>query len=240
MTAHSKLPISALATCGKRVVRLSLSPIKMHAVNVNMVSPMWLIAISRNADTSLGAPECYEFKSMEPSTVHFEPEVDIWSLGCIFSEAAAWVVHGREGLEAYRKMRHDETQISRNFENGRAFHDGEAVLRSVNMMHQKVRQNLRISDHITGHAVETVITKMLDELDCRLSVKQVWSKSQNILKEAEEKLKPIERVPIKRSAVRQRLAPRLNTIYAHAREHTPLQSQAYNLFETRRGQARSY
>lgn len=118
--------------------------------------------------------------------------MDSWSLGCVFSEVAAWVVHGREGLEDYRQRRQDETQQLDDFRDGKAFHDGEAMLQCVGKMHNKVLQNKRFSDNVTGPVIETMITEMLDESEGRPNAKQLWAKSQRILRAAETKLKSTE------------------------------------------------
>lgn len=149
-----------------------------------------------HADTSIGAPECYRFDQfMESSPIHIGQTVDSWSLGCVFSEVATWVVHGREGLEAYRQMRDNETNQLDNFRDGRAFHDGENVLQCVGKMHHKVLQNMRLSDHVTGPVVKHMISEMLVEVDGRPSAKQLWSKSHRILKAADAELKSTEREP---------------------------------------------
>jgi hypothetical protein len=115
--------------------------------------------------------------------------VDIWSLGCVFSEAAVWVVHGQDRLQAYRRMREDETKQIYDFKDVGCFHDGEMVLQCVGIMHEEVFDNVRQSDHVTKSVVKKMIAEMLDEVDGRPFVKQLWLKSQNVLKDAEKKLK---------------------------------------------------
>lgn len=126
---------------------------------------------------------------MERSQIHVKQAVDVWSLGCVFSEVAVWVVHGKDRLEAYRQMRQDETKQVFDFKDGRAFHDGEKVLQSVGIIHEEVLQNVRRSDHVTRSVVEKMITEMLDEVDGRPNTQQVWRKSHRILIDAETKLK---------------------------------------------------
>jgi hypothetical protein len=126
---------------------------------------------------------------MERSPIDVKQAVDVWSLGAVFSEVAVWVVHGKDGLDKYRKMRQDETSQLRNFKDGRAFHDGEKVLQSVCSMHEEVFENVRNSDHATRSIVKKMITEMLDEVDGRPNTKQLWLKSQNILRDAEKKIR---------------------------------------------------
>ena len=126
---------------------------------------------------------------MERSQINVKQAVDIWSLGCVFSEVAVWVVHDKDRLEAYRQMRQDETKQVFEFKDGRAFHDGEKVLQSVGIIHKEVLQNIRRSDHVTRSVVEKMITEMLDEVDGRPNTQQLWRKSHHILIDAQTKLK---------------------------------------------------
>ncbi len=125
---------------------------------------------------------------METSHLDIKQAVDIWSLGCVFSEVAVWVVHDKHRLYTYRQMRQDETKQLFEFKDGCAFHDGEKVLRSVGIMHEEVLQNIRRSDHVTRSVVEKMITEMLDEVDGRPNTKQLWRKSHQILIDAQTKL----------------------------------------------------
>lgn len=53
------------------------------------------------------------------------PTVDVWSFGCVLSEALAWLQGGQQGLEAYRQSRRREQErLSPNFSAIEAFHDG--------------------------------------------------------------------------------------------------------------------
>jgi hypothetical protein len=138
----------------------------------------------------IGAPECYRFDEfMEQTPLYVKQTVDIWSLGCVYSEVAVWVVHGKDRLEEYRKMRQDETEQIFNFKDGGCFHDSQRVLQSVGSMHEEVFDNVRTSDHVTKSVVKKMIAEMLDEVDGRPNTKQLWLKSQNILRDAEKKLK---------------------------------------------------
>ncbi len=126
---------------------------------------------------------------MERSYLGVKQTVDIWSLGCILSEVAVWLVHDKDRLETYRQERQDETKQLFEFKDGRAFHDSQNVLQSVASMHEEVFENVRKSDHITRSVVKTMITEMLDEVDGRPNPKQLMVKARNILKDAEKKLK---------------------------------------------------
>lgn len=126
---------------------------------------------------------------MERTPVYVKQSVDIWSLGCVFSEVAVWVVHGKDRLEQYRQMRQDETGQLHEFKDKGCFHDSQKVLRSVGSMHEEVFDNVRQSDHVTKSVVKSMIMEMLEEVDGRPNAKQLWLKSQNILSHAEKKLR---------------------------------------------------
>src|SRR5436309_7014312 len=126
---------------------------------------------------------------MEQTPLFVKQTVDVWSLGCVYSEVAVWIVHGKDRLEEYRKMRQDETEQIYDFKDAGCFHDSRDVLQCVGSMHEEVFDNVRTSDHVTKSVVKKMITEMLDEVDGRPTSKQLWAKSQNILKDAEKKLK---------------------------------------------------
>lgn len=86
-------------------------------------------------------------------------------------------------------MREDETKQIYDFKDVGCFHDGERVLQCVGIMHEEVFDNVPQSDHVTKSVVKKIIAETLDEVDGRPSVKQLWSKSQNVLRDAEKKLK---------------------------------------------------
>ena len=141
------------------------------------------------ANISLGAPDCYRFDEfMQRSTIEVKQTVDVWSLGCIFSEVAVWVVHDKDRLEAYREARHDETKQLFDFRDGRAFHDSENVLLSVHNMHEELLENVRRSDHVTKSVVKRMIAEMLGDVDGRPNTKQLLIRARNISEEARMKL----------------------------------------------------
>jgi hypothetical protein len=125
---------------------------------------------------------------MQRSTLEVKQTVDVWSVGCIFSEVAAWLVHGKDGLEAYREARGYETKQIFDFKDGRAFHDSKDVLQSVGTMHDQVCMHARESDYVTRSVVTKMINEMLQEVDGRLTTKQLWSRAGKILTDARKKL----------------------------------------------------
>ena len=81
--------------------------------------------LQMNAYSTLAAPEAYRsgaFAMKMPRLI--SPNADVWSLGCVFSEAAAWLFDGSKGVKEYRMARYRETErLSPAFTAKQGFHD---------------------------------------------------------------------------------------------------------------------
>jgi hypothetical protein len=141
------------------------------------------------ADLSIGAPECYRWDEfLERSKLEVPRSVDIWSLGSIYSEAAVWVVLGRDGLSDYRRKRKAETDRIYSFKDGGCFHDGAKVLDTVRNFHSKVRENIRKNDHVTELVLD-MVSDMLVAANSRPPSHFLHAKSSRILQTAQERFK---------------------------------------------------
>ena len=116
-----------------------------------------------------GAPECYtHIHSTEESPTQVKKSVDAWSLGCIFSEAAFWVVRGWNGLEEYRRRRKIETDRLIGFRDPYCFHDGYKALKVVRNLQQTLARDCRFSDRISaGSDLHSMINLMLQPRESR-------------------------------------------------------------------------
>ena len=142
------------------------------------------------ADDNSGAPECYRADSnFEKLPLLVKQAVDTWSLGCIFSEAAVWVVCGTNGLSEYRRRRGVETALIPDFRDGNCFYDGRRVLDTVTKIHRTLADDIRVCDHVTGAIVDMVTKAMLIEQDGRPFAKFFSLQTKEILREAETKLR---------------------------------------------------
>ena len=121
------------------------------------------------------------------SSTKITQAVDIWSLGCIFSEAAMWIADGYKGVVDYRRQRMAETDEIPNFKGGDCFHDGERVLKAVIDAHKDIELRLRRSDYITKDVLDSMVEEMLWEED-RPNAKALWRKAEGVLLRAEQKL----------------------------------------------------
>src|SRR5436190_18169791 len=91
--------------------------------------------------------------------------VDIWSLGCLYSETAVWITNGYKGVIDYRRARRAETNEISNFRGGHCFHNGEKVLTAVLETHKIVTLDLNPVDYVTKDVLDSMVTEMLWETD---------------------------------------------------------------------------
>ena len=150
-----------------------------------------LISLSKHPALthSAGAPECCRFtESIEAYPLRVKQDVDVWSIGCVLSEAAIWVVRGRKDLLEYRRRRKMETEKFPMLKDSDCFHDGEKPLEAVRNLHRTLPQDCRASDHVTAAALEPTISQTLVESEGRVPVRVLYHRSKNILAEAQTKL----------------------------------------------------
>lgn len=123
--------------------------------------------------TSSGAPECYRGTDFAyKSKIYVSPKCDIWSLGCIFSEAACWVSRGWKGLEDYREQRSDWHEAIEGFQDPGCFHDGIQVIQPVKDQCTLFKDSKRECDHVTRPILDYV-TEMLQHQRIRPTANQV-------------------------------------------------------------------
>lgn len=131
-----------------------------------------------------GAPECYRHDTTNPATRRqVTPGVDVWSLGCILSEAAVWLVLGLTGLQQYRDLRKLNAK-EHGIEDLDCFHNGEVILRCVEERLQKLPSNLQRCDIITEPVLTMIKDHMLLPRQHRRSANTLWWKSSKVLKDS--------------------------------------------------------
>lgn len=86
--------------------------------------------------------------------------IDIWSLGCVFSVAATYVVAGKEGVKQYRLLRR-RAILKLGHGYGDAFHDTRKVLPEVTQWHEYLRASTRGQDTFTSKVLDIVDRDML-------------------------------------------------------------------------------
>lgn len=136
--------------------------------------------------------------------------IDTWSLGCVFSIAATWVVLGHQGIQPFSEMRLKavekeikDRQLGRrpskpipNLNPGDYFHNGEDVLKDVTDWHKVLRGALRRNDQITGRVLDLVDQKMLlGRADDRIGAKDICNELRKILAQSQAQARTREQVP---------------------------------------------
>ena len=147
-----------------------------------------------------GAPE-YPGRSEKPVS----QAIDIWSLGCVFSVAATWIILGHTGVTQYEAVRQLATRKlvqARQSQNpapnqaeeateGDQFHDGQEVLEAVTDWHQYLRNSRRRTDTITPVVLNLVDGKMLlGPAHRRINASDLCSKLESILKDCPSNSEP--------------------------------------------------
>lgn len=123
---------------------------------------------------------------MEQTALKVNPKVDIWSLGCVFSEALIWIRYGYTGVKSYRQERKAETDRIPGFKDGDCFHNGLDVLNTVSKWHQCASSNGHDVDPFKASVVN-LIRDTLEKSHYRPDAVQLWGKSQRILSDAQER-----------------------------------------------------
>jgi hypothetical protein len=114
---------------------------------------------------------------------------DIWSLGCIFSEALVWSTFGWggvKGLKSYRSRRLREAKVY-DLHDGACFHNREVLLSTVQDVHQLLVEE-RPDDYFTREVLNMIGDMMVIDPDLRSSVQKLMTRPTSILNGA--KMRP--------------------------------------------------
>lgn len=186
-----------LATASKQP---TLEEVRSHSVCTTSLSVFGLALIR----ILLGAPECHPGRKNRSSVTR---SIDIWSLGCVFSISATWVVLGAQGILQFTQLR--EQAIKKKIEQdtkaqpqnalvtlqpGDYFHDGDGVLDVVLNWHKHLRNAQRRTDTITSTVLDLVDKHMIRKTaEDRISAKELHTKLKDILSESQQQ--PTEVLP---------------------------------------------
>jgi hypothetical protein len=107
--------------------------------------------------------------------------VDIWSFGCILTEAAVWLIHGYPGLQDFRLSRKAAISAIPEMKDGDWFHDGTKVLPIVLETMDSLEKDFRKSDGVTAAILDKLVKVMLDEPEVRYTAKQAHTHALRIL-----------------------------------------------------------
>lgn len=99
--------------------------------------------------------------------------VDVWSFGCILSEAAVWLVRGFAGLKAYRQSRSEQISRIPGIKKGDWFHDGDKALPIVLQTLDELPNDFSKSDRVTKFVIDQLVKDMLDTPQSRSSASRL-------------------------------------------------------------------
>jgi hypothetical protein len=144
---------------------------------------------------SSGAPERHPDRRGTVNAVH--QAIDIWSLGCVFSLAATWVVLGETGMGIFSQIRENAIKdiVKRQHRHshpflheGDYFHDGRDVLPDVVNWHNLLRNSQRKSDVITNRVLDVVDSRMmLGDANLRSKAEDIYRDLKEILAQSQAK-----------------------------------------------------
>lgn len=122
---------------------------------------------------------------------------DIWSLGCVFSEAATWILLGPRGVKQYRYARKSIANSSKvdsisltEITGDDCFHNNESISQAVIDWHEYLKHSLRQGDKVTGAIIDLIEKRMLlREGVERMSAVELETVLQSIFRASAEKAK---------------------------------------------------
>lgn len=137
-------------------------------------------------DWCSGAPETYRFhEDSETAPLQVTAQVDIWSIGCIFSEASVWACHGWKRVAEYRRQRSMEIEDRGGDEGEEIFHFDGKLLNVVTSIHQNVWRS-PVSTRINRLILDNLVKDMLQH-GRRPDAHYLFDKSKRLITEAEDK-----------------------------------------------------
>jgi len=143
------------------------------------------LALSNNYSlrliSSLAAPECFrDDRFWDESNLQAKQNVDIFSYGCVLSEAAVWMAKGYRGLLNYRSSRAIANESNKELRG--CFHDGKSILSTVFEFHNSLKLVLRACDRTTPEVLRIIEEEiLLEESDARLDAKQLWYRAKSLI-----------------------------------------------------------
>lgn len=156
-------------------------PAQTLVAHASMVSCNYGFLLCEVAYLAIGAPECHRRDSfLQEARLHVRQSVDIWSLGCVFSEAVVWMCCLKSGLVDYRERRRAFTESQPQIKDPGCFHDGKKASPVVAEVHEWALNSIPKSDTLTG-SVLVLVADMMVPYTHRLHAEQLWHRSLDIL-----------------------------------------------------------
>ncbi|KKY22681.1 putative serine threonine protein kinase [Phaeomoniella chlamydospora] len=136
-----------------------------------------------------GAPELYRGNEyLETANLQVKQGADMWSLGCVFSEAVVWSVIGLLGLEEYRQARRAESEQIPDFKDPGCFHDEQQVLKCVRDTHERVKEQIRKGDFAAEEVLRLIKELLEKSPDARPTATITITRVHHIVSDAKEQV----------------------------------------------------
>ena len=153
-----------------------------------MVCKNFNCAHSNVIDMCLGAPETYRsYEGGDSAPLQVTKAVDIWSIGCVFSEVAVWAHHGWKRVVEYRRRRSDEIEAKGGGPGEYTFHWDGSLLDAVNDIHQDMLRRTAVKHLLTRSVLDRLVDEMLQH-ESRPYAKNVFDRSKRLVKDCETRL----------------------------------------------------
>ncbi len=115
-------------------------------------------------DELTGAPETYRYhRDSQSVPLQITKDVDIWSLGCVFSEVAVWVHYGWPRVKEYRRQRSLEIEARAAIKGEQIIHWDNSILDTVQEAHQNILSGTATSHWVVREIVEQLVNDMLQD-----------------------------------------------------------------------------
>ncbi|KAH9908450.1 hypothetical protein F4778DRAFT_768378 [Xylariomycetidae sp. FL2044] len=147
------------------------------------------MGLDNQGNQRYSAPECSNTTARKARGPHFiTSKADMFSIGAVFSDCAAWVAGGTDLRASYLTQRlsyhaSNKTFIHSGYDG--CFHDGIAPLPVIGDFHQLIRQACHDDDHITPKILETLQSHVIiEKASNRLTPDQLWHKLAGLFRDS--------------------------------------------------------
>lgn len=153
-----------------------------------MVCRNFKSTFSNLIDVCSGAPETFRSHvETESSPLQVSKAVDMWSIGCVFSEVAVWAHYGWKRVDEYRRQRSAEIEAKGDAVGEHSFHFDGDLLDAVNNIHQDMLERTTVNHMITRCVLDHLVINLLQH-ESRPYAKLVFEGSKRLVKECEKRL----------------------------------------------------
>ena len=122
--------------------------------------------------------------------------VNIWSLGCIFSEVSVWLHDGWKRVVQYRRQRSEEVERKGGDSGEYIFHHDDSLLESVRNIHSDMMNKDESMHKVTRQILDHVVDEMLQQ-GSRPDAKLVFKKTKRQIKRTRDQFEVPEPKPLR-------------------------------------------